>query len=94
MKIAVTKRHEGKAVMLKALAHPARVMIAEAVSARRICVCELTGMAGLDISSVSRHLSVLKNAGIVGVEREGNKIYYSLRRPCVAKFLKCLDGVC
>jgi ArsR family transcriptional regulator len=91
---AITDKHENTARILKALAHPARVMITLAVSERRVCVCELTGMAGLDISSVSRHLSVLKNAGILKVEREGNKLYYSLNRPCLVKFLQCIEGIC
>lgn len=57
------------------------------------CVCELTELVGADISTVSRHLSILKGAGIVRDEKRGNQVYYSLRTPCVLRFFDCIGAV-
>lgn len=55
------------------------------------CVCELQAVVGSDTSTVSKHLSVLKEAGIVEIERRGTNIYYSLRMKCVSTFLNCVE---
>ena len=57
------------------------------------CVNELTALIGSDMSTISKHLSVLKNAGVVQDERRGASIYYSLRIPCILNFFKCADAV-
>ena len=51
----------------------------EELSKKSHCVCELTEMVGLDVSTVSKHLSILKNAGLVNVEKKGKQVFYSLR---------------
>jgi ArsR family transcriptional regulator len=48
---------------------------------------------GSDISTVSKHLTLLKNAGLVCDRRQGQWIYYSLRTPCIMGFLDCLEAV-
>ena len=82
-----------RAAILKALAHPSRLLMVDALSARERCVCELTELVGADISTVSKHLSVLKDTGIVSSERRGVKVFYSLRLPCVMDFFACLESV-
>lgn len=82
-----------RARILKALAHPSRLFIVERLREREHCVCELTAMIGVDISTVSKHLAVLKNAGIVRDERRGVQIFYSLKRPCVVDFFSCAEAV-
>ena len=57
------------------------------------CVCDLRGRVGLDMSTVSKHLSVLKHAGVISGEKRGTWVYYSLKTPCVIQFLACLDQV-
>jgi ArsR family transcriptional regulator len=57
------------------------------------CVCELTGMIGADVSTVSKHLSVLKNAGIIRDEKRGTQVFYNLEMPCVLKFFSCVQSV-
>jgi ArsR family transcriptional regulator len=57
------------------------------------CVCELTEMVGADMSTVSKHLSVLKAAGIVTDEKRGMQVFYSLRIPCVMRFFDCVSEV-
>ena len=66
-------------------------MIVNALGERERCVTELTAMVGLDTSTVSKHLTVLRNAGIVVDERRGTQVFYSLRTPCVLRILCCLD---
>ncbi len=82
-----------KASVIKALGHPTRLFIVETLEHGEKCVCELTDMIGQDISTVSRHLSVLKNAGIVRDEKRANQVFYSLRTPCILSFLSCIEAV-
>jgi len=86
-------RFEARARIIKAMAHPTRLFIVEKLSRRKRCVNELTGMIGADMSTVSKHLTVLKNAGIVADEKEGTKVYYSLRVPCILDFFSCVETV-
>jgi DNA-binding transcriptional ArsR family regulator len=86
-------RFEARAKIIKAMAHPARLMIVDELSRRERCVCELTGMIGSDVSTVSKHLSVLRNAGIVRDEKRGSKVYYILRTPCILNFMSCVETV-
>ncbi len=86
-------RCEGRARILKALAHSSRLFIVEKLSEKSYCVCELTEMIGADISTVSKHLSILKNAGIVSDRKEGTTVYYSLQTPCVLRLLGCVESV-
>lgn len=79
--------------MMKAMAHPSRLMIVDELSQGERCVCELTDLVGHDISTVSKHLSVLKAAGIVEDERKGKMIFYRLRVPCVLNFFHCVEKV-
>jgi ArsR family transcriptional regulator len=84
-------RYDAKALVIKAMAHPTRLLIIEELSKREHCVCELTGMIGADTSTVSKHLALLKNAGIVSDEKRGQMVYYKLQMPCVLNFLSCLE---
>ncbi len=86
-------RFETRASILKALAHPTRLFMIEELSKKSHCVCDLTEMVGLDVSTVSRHLSILKNAGLVNVEKKGKQVFYSLRMRCALNFLDCVENV-
>lgn len=89
-----TKRQlELRAKIIKSLAHPARLLVVQTLTEGERCVCELTEMIGSDMSTVSKHLSLLKNAGIIQDEKRGNKIFYKLKTPCVLNFLKCVERV-
>jgi len=85
--------YEARARIIKAMAHPTRLFIVEELSHKKICVCELTEMIGADVSTVSKHLSVLKSAGIVSDEKRGTQVYYNLRMPCVLNFFTCVESV-
>jgi ArsR family transcriptional regulator len=83
-----------RARIFKALAHPTRLFLVEQLSEdRERCVCELTELVGADTSTVSRHLAVLKSAGIVEDQKRGSMVYYRLRVTCVLKFFGCLESV-
>ena len=86
-------KYELRARIIKAMAHPTRLYIVDALSRKERCVCELTDMVGADISTVSKHLSILKNAGIITDEKRGAMVYYSLRVPCVLNFFSCVESV-
>jgi ArsR family transcriptional regulator len=89
----IKSRYKSKADIMKALGHPTRLFIVDELTRGKRCVCELTEKVGDDISTVSRHLSVLKSAGIVADEKRGNQVFYSLRVPCVARFFSCVESV-
>lgn len=80
-----------QAAVMKALAHPSRMMIVHALMDNEPCVCELRDLLGQDMSTVSRHLAVLKNAGLVTEDKRGLYVYYRLTVPCIARFLGCVD---
>jgi len=87
-------KYEARAKVVKAMAHPTRLFIVDELSrSGERCVCELTEMIGADISTVSKHLSLLKAAGIVEDDKRGNMVYYRLGMPCVAQFFECIESV-
>ncbi len=91
---AVTQgRFEALAEVIKAMAHPTRLFVVEELSQGERCVCDLTDMVGADVSTVSKHLAVLKGAGIIASEKRGARIYYRLRMPCVLNFFGCVESV-
>jgi ArsR family transcriptional regulator len=75
------------------MAHPSRLFMVDELSRGERCVCELTAMVGADISTVSKHLSLLKKAGIVADRKEGLQVYYRLKTPCILRFFECVESV-
>ena len=87
-------RYEARAKILKALAQPTRLFIVDQLAnADEKCVCELTEMIGADMSTVSKHLAILKEAGIVQDDKRGSQVYYQLRVKCVLNFFDCIESV-
>ena len=82
-----------KAKVLKALAHQTRIYMVEELTKGEKCVCEFVDAVGSDFSTVSKHLAVLKDAGIVQVDKRGQKVFYSLKTPCVKGFLDCVENI-
>ena len=93
MDLATKARFAARARIVKAMAHSTRLFIVDELSRQERCVCELTEMIGSDVSTVSKHLSVLKNAGIVEDDKRGSQVFYSLRMPCVLNFFSCVESV-
>jgi DNA-binding transcriptional ArsR family regulator len=93
MTAAAQARYKNQARILKALAHPTRLFIVDELARGERCVCELTDMIGVEMPTVSRHLSQLRHAGIVEDEKRGAQVFYRLRVPCVLNFFKCVEAV-
>lgn len=91
--LVLADRFEERAKVVKAMAHPSRLMMIDELSRGERCVCDLRDLVGADLSTVSKHLSVLKRAGIVEDERRGKQVYYRLRVPCVINFFHCIESV-
>jgi len=77
--------------IFKALGNPNRLLIVDALATGERCVADLTERVGLDMSTVSNHLSVLRNVGIVKDERRGTQIFYRLAKKCVLNIFHCLE---
>ena len=82
-----------KADVLKAVAHPIRLAIVETLREGERCVCDITEAVSAERSNVSRHLSVMVRAGVLTSRKEGLKVFYRLRAPCILNFFACVEGV-
>ena len=82
-----------KAEVFKAMGHPLRLGVIEFLQNGEMCVCDIVAHVGTEISNVSKHLSILKKAGIVADRRDGLKIMYRLNMTCACDFTRCVEGV-
>jgi len=82
-----------QARLLRALANESRLMIVARLSQGECSAGDLTRLVGLDQTTVSKHLAVLRAHGIVEDRREGSVVVYRLRTPCILKFLSCTTQV-
>jgi len=85
--------YAARARIAKAMAHPSRLLILDALQERERCVCELTELVGADQSTVSKHLAVLKHAGLVDDRKEGVMTYYRPKVACLEGFWRCIESV-
>lgn len=79
------------ALIFSALGHKSRLLIIKALEEKEHCVCDLKNIIGSEMSTVSKHLTVLKNANLVSCRKEANQVFYKLSYPCVSDFIKCLE---
>ena len=94
MKAKTLAQYEARARIIKALAHPARLLIVDELSKNgERCVCELTEMIGSDMSTVSRHLALLKGVGLVEDEKRGQMVFYRLRVQCITSLFDSIEAV-
>lgn len=84
------ERYTYMASVMKALAHPTRLFIVDELEKEARNVSELTEMVGIDMSTISRHLAILKQAGIIGATKNNNQMIYRLLCPCVLDMYKCV----
>ena len=82
-----------KAAVIAAVANPIRLAIVDFLKNGEQCVCDIAEHVGAQRSNVSRHLAVLLKAGIVDHRKDGLKMIYSLRTPCILNFMNCIEGV-
>ena len=86
------QEYEERAKVFKAMAHPTRLFILEQLNEKSLCVCEITELIDADMSTISKHLSVLKNANLVKSSKKGLQVFYTLAAPCVLTTSKCLKS--
>ena len=82
-----------QAQVLKALANESRLKIIDRLNRGECSVSELTELIGTDVSTVSKHLALLRAHGIVEDRRQGTTVYYTLLTPCVCNFFACATQV-
>jgi ArsR family transcriptional regulator len=87
------QQYEARARIAKALAHPTRLLLLDALLERPLCVSEMTEMAGADQSTISKHLAILKDAGFLAVEKKRAMSIYSILCPCLDQFFDCIETV-
>lgn len=88
-----TRLFQERSRILKALAHPTRLWMATQLQQGERCVCEFVDAVDADFSTISKHLSVLRRAGIVDYEKRGKEVYYHLKVPCLLNSLACVETV-
>ena len=83
---------EKQAEIVKAIAHPLRVAIVDFLKDGEQCVCDIAEHVGSERSNVSRHLSVMVSAGVLAYRKEGLKVIYKLKTPCILDFFSCITA--
>lgn len=86
--------YEAREKIMKSLANKYRLKIVDTLGENeKMCVSDLEEELNLNQSSVSKHLSILKTAGVVKSKKEGLKVYYTLKTPCIINYFTCVDNV-
>jgi DNA-binding transcriptional ArsR family regulator len=85
------EKYEARARYIRALAHPARLFIVDELAASERCVNDLHALIGGDRTTLSKHLAVLRDTGVVIAEKRGAQVYYRLRTPCILGFFGCIE---
>lgn len=93
MRILTRSQYHSRAAVAKALAHPSRLLIVDLLRAGEKCAGDLVTAVGAEGPTVSRHLAVLQNAGLVAQDKRGAFVFYRLTCPCVSNFFTCMDSV-
>ena len=84
---------EKQAEIAKAIAHPLRIAVVNFLKDGEQCVCDIAEHVGSERSNVSRHLSVMSNASLLEYRKEGLKVIYKLKTPCILDFFSCVSRV-
>lgn len=79
--------------IIKALAHPARLEIAHILSTGEHCVTDLQNLVGGDLSTVSKHLTIMRRAGWIDCEKRSQQVFYRLACNCLADFMQCIESI-
>jgi len=87
------RRYELQAEVLKALAHPIRLAIVEFLAQEEKCVCHIVEHVGTSQSNISKHLSLMKKAGVLSDRKDGLSVYYRLSMPCALNFFQCVREI-
>lgn len=88
-----TRHFSPQVKIFKALAQETRLFLIDELSRGERCVCELAEMAGADVSTISTHLSILRDAGMIASDKRGLQVFYHLLTPCVLQLFSCVKHV-
>ncbi|MFO7534245.1 MAG: metalloregulator ArsR/SmtB family transcription factor [Kiritimatiellia bacterium] len=88
-----SEEFKARAKIMKALSSPVRLKIVDQLSTGERCMCELQPLFPMNKSTLSRHVTELRNVGIVSERREGVRCYLKLRTPCILNIFDCAMGV-
>jgi ArsR family transcriptional regulator len=80
-----------RSVIVKAMAHPTRLLVMDVLTQGEKCVNELTNLAGCDVTTLSKHLALMKRAGLLQCEKRGVNVFYQIACPCFLEFFRCID---
>jgi len=89
----IKRLYKLKAEVIAAAGHPIRLAVIDFLKDGEQCVCDIAEHVDAQRSNVSRHLSVLLNAGVVDCRKDGLRMMYRLKTPCIVNFMKCVEGV-
>ena len=93
MDAEIKRLYRLKADVIAATGHPIRLAIVDFLKDGEQCVCDIAEHVDAQRSNVSRHLGVLLKAGVVEQRKDGLRMMYSLKTPCILNFMKCVEGV-
>jgi ArsR family transcriptional regulator len=82
-----------QAKIIQAIGHPLRLEILDFLKNGEQCVCDIAEHIDAERSNVSRHLSVMVSAGVLEYRKDGLKVIYKLKCPCILDFFSCITGV-
>lgn len=85
--------YDARAKIAKALGHPTRLFLLDVLQKKERCVCDLTELVGADQSTVSKHLAVLKDVGLIAVRKERSMSFYRVTCKCLDGFFDCIESV-
>ena len=88
------KAAENTAVILKAMAHPVRLQIAELLQAKEMCVNDIVEALASKQAVTSQQLNMMKDKGVLSCRRDGTRVYYHIKNKNVVKLLRCIDNRC
>jgi DNA-binding transcriptional ArsR family regulator len=81
--------------MLKAIAHPIRISIVNCLENKQNkTVTEIHNLLGIEQSTASHHLGILKDKGVLSSRREGKNTYYYLKNDKLTTILECISDCC
>jgi DNA-binding transcriptional ArsR family regulator len=89
----ITRKYRKRSEIIKALSHPTRLFIIDFLSEGEKCVCEIVEQVGVDTSTISKHLLLMKNAGLVEDEKRGLNVFYKMTCPCIINLFNCLESI-
>jgi DNA-binding transcriptional ArsR family regulator len=80
-----------RSVIVKAMAHPTRLLVMDVLTQGEKCVNDLTNLAGCDVTTLSKHLALMRRAGLLQCEKRGVNVFYQIACPCFLEFFRCID---